>query len=144
MSNIGEKTPGGLRAGAAQVEITPKAGVHLSGGIAVFRPAQCVADPLYAKSLVLELGGRRVCIVSLDVTIITQPWSEKIRDAASQFGLDPRPCCFTLPRRIPRLPWATSSLMTISRTCPSRWSGFVGPKTPTASSQVIGRLRRSG
>jgi hypothetical protein len=79
---------GRLRAGSAHVEITPKAGVHLSGAVGQFRPAQSVADPLYAKAVVLEAGGRRICIVALDVTIITAPWTEKIRAGAKKFGLD--------------------------------------------------------
>jgi hypothetical protein len=79
---------GGLRAGSAQVEITPKAGTHLAGAVGQFRPAQSVADPLYAKAIVLECGGRRICILSLDVTIVTMPWTEKIRAAAKKLGLD--------------------------------------------------------
>ena len=78
-----------LRAGAAQVEITPKAGAHLAGDIGVFRPAQSVADPLYAKAVVLERGDRKICLLTLDVTIITQPWTEKIRAAAAKLGFDP-------------------------------------------------------
>ena len=89
MRAIGETGQGPLRAGAAQVEITPKAGTHLAGGVGQFRPAQSVADPLYAKALVLECGGRRICLVTLDVTIITAPWAQKIRVGAKQFGLEP-------------------------------------------------------
>lgn len=80
--------PGGLRAGAAQVEITPKPGTHLAGSIGIFRPAQSVADPLYAKALVLETGARRLCILALDITMITRPWTEKIRAAAMEMGFD--------------------------------------------------------
>jgi hypothetical protein len=77
-----------LRAGAAQIEITPKAGAHLAGSIGVFRPAQTVADPLYAKAVVLARGGRKICLLSLDVTIITRPWTERIRAAAANLGFD--------------------------------------------------------
>jgi len=77
-----------LQAGAAQIEITPRAGAHLAGSIGVFRPAQSVADPLHAKALVLAHGGRKICIVSLDITIITRPWTERIRAAAASFGFD--------------------------------------------------------
>jgi len=88
---MGERTSSGparLMAGSAHVEITPKAGVHLAGSVGQFRPAQSVADPLYAKAVVLEAGGRRICIVGLDVTIVTAPWTEKIRAAAKEFGFD--------------------------------------------------------
>jgi len=78
-----------LRAGAAQIEITPPAGTHLAGSIGVHRPARSVLDPLYAKALVLERGGRKLCILALDVTIITRPWTERIRAAAADLGFDP-------------------------------------------------------
>ncbi|HUT73466.1 MAG TPA: hypothetical protein VM221_01370 [Armatimonadota bacterium] len=77
---------GPLRAGAAQVEITPPAGAHLAGSIGRFRPAQSVLDPLYAKALVLERGDRKLCLLTLDVTIITRPWTEHIRAAAAELG----------------------------------------------------------
>jgi len=81
---------GPLRAGAAQVDITPQGPVHLAGDIATHRPAKLVADPLYAKALVLESGGRRLCLLTLDITIITDRYSRLIREqAAEPFGLDP-------------------------------------------------------
>lgn len=80
-----------MRAGAAQVEITPWAGTHLAGsGAGEHRPAQVVLDPLYARAVVFESGGRKVCFLSLDVTIVTLEWTERIRRAAAeQFGFDP-------------------------------------------------------
>jgi len=80
--------PRALGAGAAQVEITPKAGAHLAGSIGVFRPAQSVLDPLYARALVLEHGGRKMCILTLDVTMVTRPWTEQIRAAVVELGFD--------------------------------------------------------
>ena len=73
------------------VDITPKAGTHLAGGGAgEHRPAQVVLDPLYAKAVVFEQDGRKVCILALDVTIVTEEWTRRIRDAAaSRFGFDP-------------------------------------------------------
>jgi len=81
--------PEALLAGAAQVEITPQAGVHLSGDIGAYRPAQVVLDPLYARVLVLESGAQRLCLVGLDVTIITAPWTERIRQQAASLGFPP-------------------------------------------------------
>jgi hypothetical protein len=80
-----------LRAGAAMAAITPRAGTHLGGsGMGEHRPAQSVLDPLYAKALVLEAGGQRVCIVALDLVIIAADWVDRIRTtAASRYGLDP-------------------------------------------------------
>ena len=65
-------TSDSLRAGAALVEITPASGTHLAGsGAGEHRPAQSVMDPLYASALACESGGRRICMVILDLTIVT-------------------------------------------------------------------------
>ena len=73
-----------LKVGAAMADITPPPGTHLSGsGCGDHRPAQSVMDPLYAKAVVFEAGGRRVCVVSLDVTIITAEHTRQIREAVS-------------------------------------------------------------
>ncbi len=80
-----------LRAGAAMVDITPKAGTHLSGsGAGVHRPAQSVLDPLYAKAAVFECGDRKLCLLALDLCIITEEFTARIREAAAdRFGFDP-------------------------------------------------------
>lgn len=79
-----------LRVGAAQVDITPGAGVHLAGAVGVHRPAKLIGEPLFARAVVFEAGGRRACIVSLDVTIITEPYTERIRrEAQERYGLAP-------------------------------------------------------
>jgi len=82
--------PGSLRAGAAQVDITPKAGVQLAGDIGRRRPARLVSDPLYAKALVFESNGRKLCFVGLDLTVITRQYSALIRQTATEnFGFEP-------------------------------------------------------
>ena len=74
-----------LLAGAALVDITPRLGTHLAGsGCGEHRPAQSVIDPLFAKAIIFDSGGRRVCIVTLDVTIITGDYVQKIRTAISE------------------------------------------------------------
>jgi neutral ceramidase len=84
-----------LRAGAAQVDVTPEAGVHIAGTVHMYRPAAYVLDPIYAKTLFLETVGpgpdrRAVCIVSLDLVIVTDPYVRAIRAfVAEKFGLDP-------------------------------------------------------
>ena len=73
------------------IEITPEAGVHLSGsGMGEHRPAQSVIDPLYAKAVVFESVGRRLCILALDLTIIAEEFTSAVRQAAAErYGLDP-------------------------------------------------------
>ena len=80
-----------LRAGAAAVDITPEAGTHLAGsGAGEHRPAQSVIDPLFARAIVFEAGGRRLCLVTLDVTIITGDYTARIRQGiTAQTGIDP-------------------------------------------------------
>jgi neutral ceramidase len=87
MKPSGESGP--LLAGAAQVEITPPAGTHVAGAVCSFRPAEAVLDPLYAKAVVLESEGQRIALVSLDITIITEEWSARLREGARKLGLDP-------------------------------------------------------
>jgi hypothetical protein len=72
-------------------DITPKAGTHLAGsGAGEHRPSQVVLDPLHAKALVFESKGRKLCFLSLDVTIATGEWTERIRKAAKdRWGFDP-------------------------------------------------------
>ena len=80
-----------LRAGAAMIDITPPAGTHLAGsGAGEHRPAQAVMDPLFARAIVFESGRQRVCMVILDLTIVTQEYSDRIRaDIGEQTGIAP-------------------------------------------------------
>ncbi|MHB0856097.1 MAG: hypothetical protein ACYC5M_00835 [Anaerolineae bacterium] len=78
-----------LRAGAAQVDITPTLGTQIEGDIGRYRPATFVQDPLYAKALVLESAGRKLCLLSMDLLAITGEWADRIRQrAAIEFGFD--------------------------------------------------------
>ena len=46
-----------------------------------------IRDPLYARALVIESAGRRVCWLSLDILAVTRPWADEIkRRAVSRFG----------------------------------------------------------
>jgi hypothetical protein len=77
----GLTAPGVLHAGAAKVEITPAIGVPLAGYSGrrlsfpnlnpfnyhtYFKPSDGILEPLYARSLVLDNGSERVCIVVVD------------------------------------------------------------------------------
>ena len=80
-----------LRAGAAEVDITPALDIQIAGDIGRRRPVREIRERLYAKALVLECGGVSCCILSLEVCFVTHKWVDEIRRrAAAQFGLDPR------------------------------------------------------
>src|SRR4029077_20070336 len=57
-----------LAAGAAKIDITPPIGFPM-WGYGQRHDAKCVGvlDPLQARALVLELGGKRIALVSLDL-----------------------------------------------------------------------------
>ena len=79
-----------LSAGAAMIDISPPSGTHLAGsGAGDHRPVQAVLDPLFAKAVVFESGGRRVCLVILDLTIVTGEYTDRIRTAiCEQTGIE--------------------------------------------------------
>jgi len=56
-----------LRAGVARVDITPKTHEPLWGFEDRTDPATGTLDPLYARILVLEAGGKRIAIVAVDL-----------------------------------------------------------------------------
>ncbi len=79
-----------LRAGAGMVDITPALGIQIAGDIGRYRPVEEIRDPLFARALVLENGGTRVCWLSLDLLAVSGKWADQIRQqAAARFGLDP-------------------------------------------------------
>lgn len=79
-----------LHVGAGECDITPALGIQIAGDIGRYRPAEEIRDPLFAKALVLEAGGQRVCWLSLDVLVISRKWANTIRQqAAARYGLDP-------------------------------------------------------
>jgi hypothetical protein len=80
----------GFKVGAAQVDITPEMGVQIAGSIGIKRPAEFVMDPIFAKALVVEAGGRKVCVLSLDLLAITAEYADRIRDEAARVIGAPR------------------------------------------------------
>ncbi len=79
--------PRRLSCGVAQVDITPDYPARIAGAY-IKRFAERVLDPLYAKAVVFSDGTKKVCFVSVDVTIITAECSARIRGAASGIGFD--------------------------------------------------------
>ena len=58
---------GVLRAGVAKADITPSPGIRLWGYSDRKTPSTGTLDPLYARVLVLEAGGKRVALVAVDL-----------------------------------------------------------------------------
>ncbi len=56
-----------LRAGVSQIDITPPAGLAMTGYIARLGHAMGAHDPLYAKALVFDDGQQRAALISCDV-----------------------------------------------------------------------------
>ena len=78
-----------LRAGAAQVDITPPLGTQIAGDIGRRRPVEEIRDRIYAHALVLEMGERKICLLSLDLTIVNTFYATQIRQAAAErFGFE--------------------------------------------------------
>ncbi len=69
---------GDLRVGIAAVDITPPLGMPMAGYYHE-RPAEGVLDPLYSKAMVIEAGGDRVALVTLDIISVTRNVTDRAR-----------------------------------------------------------------
>ncbi len=72
-----------MRAGAAQVVITPPAGAPMAGYYHA-RGAEGVLDDLYSKALVLDDGTNRVALVTLDLISTTFSLTAQAREEIEQ------------------------------------------------------------
>jgi hypothetical protein len=82
--------PATLRAGVARADITPPPGTQLAGDIGAPRHAREILDPLFARVILFEAGERRLCLIAVDVTLITEGCTTAIRQAAKErCGLEP-------------------------------------------------------
>ncbi|HEY5328986.1 MAG TPA: neutral/alkaline non-lysosomal ceramidase N-terminal domain-containing protein [Acidobacteriaceae bacterium] len=67
-----------LRAGAAEVDITPPVGAAMAGYY-VPRYATGTHDPLHVKAIVIEQGGTKVAMVACDLVSLPRDLSEEAR-----------------------------------------------------------------
>lgn len=67
-----------LKAGAAAVEITPAVGTPMAGYY-FERASEGVHDPLWARALVMDVDGRKVALVSLDLISTTKDMVDDAR-----------------------------------------------------------------
>ena len=75
---------GRLTAGMAAVDITPQTDICLAGEVGWFRPGRYVSDRLYARAVVFTNATQTLCLVGLDLTIVTEEWAGRIRQAAAE------------------------------------------------------------
>ena len=73
-----------MKVGAAQVDITPKPGVELSGFAARIQPSTGVLDPLFAKALYLADGSERVLWIHCDLVGFDREIVLEFREWAQQ------------------------------------------------------------
>jgi neutral ceramidase len=77
-----------LRAGTAKADITPPGGELMWGYEDRLKPATGTLDPLYARVLVLEVGEKRLALVTLDLGRSFGAASlGHLREAARQGGI---------------------------------------------------------
>jgi hypothetical protein len=77
-----------MNVGTAQIDITPKPGVELSGFAARTQPSTGVLDPLFAKALYLEDGSEQVLWIDCDLVGFDREIVLAFRDwARERFGL---------------------------------------------------------
>ena len=73
-----------MKVGIAQIDITPKPGVELSGFAARTQPSIGVLDPLFAKALYLAEGGERLLWIHCDLVGLDREFVMWYRDWARQ------------------------------------------------------------
>lgn len=77
-----------LKAGFAEVDITPEPGVEKAGWLNRI-VAESILDPIFAKALVLESSGTRVGFVALDLLSVRRSQVRDIRALAGRCGIPP-------------------------------------------------------
>jgi neutral ceramidase len=70
-----------LKAGAAQVDITPPPGVPLTGFLFRLGPSTGIHDPLFARALALDTGGQQVLLITCDLLALDAPFVSAARAA---------------------------------------------------------------
>jgi hypothetical protein len=81
--------PSGWKAGAAAAKITPHKLMWMAGYAARKKPAEGVAQDLFAKAVALEdAGGRRLVIVTLDLVLVPRYFRDEIeRECGEKYQL---------------------------------------------------------
>ena len=70
-----------LKAGAAQVDITPEPGIPLTGFLFRSGPSTGIHDRLFTRALALEAGGQRAMLITCDLLALDAPFVAGVRAA---------------------------------------------------------------
>src|SRR5215217_6507165 len=76
----------GLRAGAGRADITPDTGHYLGGWTRADRTAKGAQTRLYARTIVLQKGTRKVALVSIDLFMVPGGLLKQIGDGLAARG----------------------------------------------------------
>lgn len=80
----------GLKAGAARIDITPEKPVTLSGYASRKNLSTGVHDPLSARAVAFEVGGKRLVLVATDIIGFYEGTADYMRKAIlAEFNLQP-------------------------------------------------------
>ncbi|MCX5643358.1 MAG: neutral/alkaline non-lysosomal ceramidase N-terminal domain-containing protein [Phycisphaerae bacterium] len=80
----------GLKAGAARIDITPEKPVNMSGYAARKDLSTGVHDPLSARAVAFEVGGKRLVLISTDIIGYYEDVANYMRKALmAEFNLQP-------------------------------------------------------
>ena len=71
----------GLRAGVAEMDISPPIGVQLVGYPTVVRNNTGIHDPLFADCLVLDSGKTRIALITSDLVGFSKDFARRLRSA---------------------------------------------------------------
>ncbi len=87
----------GLKVGTGKVEITPELGCYLGGYYIASDTAKSVHDPLYARVIALNQGGKTVVLVQLDLVIMSGVMGTEIKDQVKErLGIPPEDVSITV------------------------------------------------
>src|SRR5512138_364725 len=77
-----------LKIGLAKADITPRAGIELSGFGKRVQPSLGVTDPIHATALVLDDGPTRIAAIDCDLLCVPADLTAEVRaKAAARAGV---------------------------------------------------------
>src|SRR3954452_6433807 len=124
-----------LRAGAGRADITPDTGHYLGGWTRADRTAKGAQTRLFARTIVLQKGQRKLALVSVDLFMIPGGLVKQIGDGLAARGFSEQNILVSASHthsgpggyaNFPTLNTAAPSIQTVGD--PSTFTGFVNPQ----------------